>query len=118
MKNLFEGGFGGSYENADIVRLAHRLDALLYVLKSCRGDSCRYPWESLMPLEPVTSLSEAMNSQYDEFFETVPKVSFSSCQQDHIIEAEGPQFETWTVEGSKTTRGMGRGWDPVQAWMT
>jgi hypothetical protein len=71
-----------------------------------------------MPLETVTSLSEAMNSQYDEFFETVPKVSFSSCQQDHIIEAEGPQFETWTVEGSKTTRGMGRGWDPVQAWMT
>ncbi|CAI6088545.1 unnamed protein product [Clonostachys chloroleuca] len=118
MNNLFEGGFGGSYETADIVRLAHRLDALLYVLKSCRGDSCRYPWESLMPLETVTSLSGAMNSQYDEFFETLPKVSFSSCQQDHIIEAEGPQFETWTVEGSKTIREMGRGWDPVQAWMT
>ncbi|KAH7323160.1 sulfatase [Stachybotrys elegans] len=98
MTNLFEHGFGtrsNSSCGSPIERLSERLDGLLFVLKSCRGDSCRFPWEALMPEEDVHNLSDAMSHKYDDFFAQVPRVSFSSCGNAHIISHEGPQFETW-----------------------
>jgi N-acetylglucosamine-6-sulfatase len=104
MTNLFENGFNGT-EDADIVRLAERLDSLTYVLKSCRGDSCRYPWEALMPEENVHTLAEAMDPDFDEFFHhEVPRIVYSSCEAGHIVEAEGPQFETWEERVSPVKR--------------
>ncbi|GAA5836637.1 hypothetical protein JCM9279_000451 [Rhodotorula babjevae] len=54
-------------------RLHTRLDALLLVLKSCSGDSCRDPWRSLFPAAGVRSLAAALDKRFDEYFADLPR---------------------------------------------
>lgn len=69
-----------------------RLDALLLVLKSCKGSSCVAPWRVLHPHGDVLSLEDALATRYDEFYEQEQvKVEFSRCEAGHIVDAEGPQ---------------------------
>ncbi|KXG52882.1 Alkaline phosphatase-like, alpha/beta/alpha [Penicillium griseofulvum] len=82
-----------------------RLDALLMVLKSCQGSECIKPWDTLHPDWSVASLKDALDREYDSFYESQPKVSFARCAYYYEIEAEGPQdalvyrngysLETW-----------------------
>lgn len=58
-------------------RLSTRLDALLLVLKDCRGDVCRHPWATVFPDAGVRSLSDALRDEYDAYFEELPKVKYS-----------------------------------------
>lgn len=75
-----------------INRLESRLNALLLVLKSCKATTCHQPWSALHPQGDVSSLLEAMDSKYDEFYEKQQKrVSFSWCAEGYILAAEGPQ---------------------------
>ncbi len=74
--------------------LYDRLDALLMVTKSCAGDSCREPWDVLFPSGQIGNLTDAMRPEYDTFFANQPKVTFSSCIQNHIVSEEGPQDVT------------------------
>ena len=69
-----------------------RLDALLLVLKSCKGSSCVKPWNVLHPDGDVASLKDALNPAFDDYYETVQvKVEFSRCEQGQLLDAEGPQ---------------------------
>lgn len=68
-----------------------RLDALLLVLKSCKGATCIDPWSVLHPEEPIRSLRDALNKEHDLFYGAQPKVSFDWCDAGYLIEAEGPQ---------------------------
>ncbi|EEY16605.1 arylsulfatase [Verticillium alfalfae VaMs.102] len=70
-----------------------RLDALLFVLKSCKGVTCSQPWRSLHPQGGVTTLREALSPQFDNFYVQQVKVEYNRCELGHIIAAEGPQFE-------------------------
>ena len=73
-------------------KIASRLDALLLVLKSCKGVSCIRPWDVLHPLGNVRNLEDALLSGYDEFYEKEQtKVAFSRCEPGYILDAEGPQ---------------------------
>lgn len=75
-----------------ISALTSRLDALLLVLKSCKASTCYDPWLELHPWGDVTSLPEAMNPIFDDFYQKQqPKVAFSECQLGYLIGAEGPQ---------------------------
>ena len=75
-----------------IPALTSRLDALLLVLKSCKASSCYDPWLELHPWGDVTSLPEAMNPNFNYFYEKQqPKVAFSECQLGYLVGAEGPQ---------------------------
>lgn len=69
------------------------------VLKSCKGNTCIKPWDVLHPDGSVQSLSDAMDEQYDRFYEEQPKVSYSKCEQGYIIGSEGAQgvlnWEAW-----------------------
>ena len=72
--------------------VASRLDALLLVLKSCKGSSCVKPWHVLHPEGNVNSLKDALNPSFDKYYETEQvKVQFSRCEQGQILDAEGPQ---------------------------
>lgn len=54
------------YDNRDqnIQLLLDRLDALLAVLKSCRGHTCRNPWRVLHPDNPsIETLDDALDAQ-------------------------------------------------------
>ncbi|CEL11050.1 hypothetical protein ASPCAL14157 [Aspergillus calidoustus] len=80
--------------------LLNRLDALLLVLKSCAGVTCIKPWAELHPDGSVESLSDALSPKYDSFYESLPKVSYSVCEDGYIVVAEGPQWGDFEVAGS------------------
>ncbi|KPM43228.1 Arylsulfatase [Neonectria ditissima] len=77
-----------------VTKIAARLDALLMVLKSCKGQVCVRPWAALHPDGAVASLLEALSPKYDQLYEAEQqKVSFNRCENGYILDAEGPQFE-------------------------
>ncbi|RVX74102.1 hypothetical protein B0A52_01934 [Exophiala mesophila] len=74
-----------------VKKITSRLDALLMVTKSCKGEECITPWRVLHPGGEVQNLAQALAPQYDEFYNSQAKVSYSSCEPGYIIAAEGPQ---------------------------
>ncbi|KAK4038052.1 alkaline-phosphatase-like protein [Parachaetomium inaequale] len=72
-----------------------RLDALLFVLKSCKGQTCVRPWHALHPAGNVQNLHNALSSRFDVFYEQQQKkVNYNRCEMGYLPDAEGPQFET------------------------
>jgi N-acetylglucosamine-6-sulfatase len=67
-----------------------RLDALVLTLKSCKGETCIFPWRVLHPDGSVESLIDSLKPRYDAFYHHQPKVSFSKCELGYIKESEGP----------------------------
>lgn len=63
--------------SSDIARLHTRLDALLLVLKTCAGDSCRYPWSTMFTNGKVKNIKDAMKKEYDDYFKSLPDVRYS-----------------------------------------
>ncbi|KAL3494141.1 Six-hairpin glycosidase-like protein [Aspergillus germanicus] len=80
--------------------LLSRLDALLLVLKSCAGATCIKPWAELHPDGSVESLGDALSPEYDSFYESLPKVSYSVCEDGYIVAAEGPQWGDLEFDGA------------------
>lgn len=74
-----------------IAQVMNRLDALMLVLKSCKGADCVEPWKVLHPDGDVTSLQHALDSRFDAFYEQQVKVSFDRCENGYLVDAEGPQ---------------------------
>ncbi|KAI7640680.1 hypothetical protein KC319_g13865 [Hortaea werneckii] len=82
-----------SHENitVSIPRLISRLDTLLIVLKTCKGRHCTHPWEVLHPGGDVQDLHDALNSDFDKFYEVQQqRVYFEKCEKGYIAESEGP----------------------------
>lgn len=74
--------------------LIHRLDALLMVLKTCKGRQCTHPWETLFPEGNVKSLSDALDVEYDNYFnKELERVRFDRCEKGYIAESEGPMWK-------------------------
>ncbi|GME66155.1 Arylsulphatase [Neofusicoccum parvum] len=107
MHNLLANGTqqpSGLFLGRPVQQLQPRLDALLMVLKSCKSDSCRLPWDSLHPNGTVSVLSDAMNPKYDAFYARQPKIEFSRCEFGYILDAEGPQnVEPYRNGGQENT---------------
>ncbi|KAF9094816.1 hypothetical protein BGX23_001531 [Mortierella sp. AD031] len=77
--------------------LLNRLDALLNVLRTCKGPTCRDPWATIHPPNQngngngngnghghanghaVRSLKDALNKKFDKFYADLPKFSFKEC---------------------------------------
>ncbi|KFY67158.1 hypothetical protein V496_01732 [Pseudogymnoascus sp. VKM F-4515 (FW-2607)] len=77
-----------------VSKVVARLDTLLFVLKSCKGQVCVNPWETLHPEGDVHTLHDALSASFDNFYEIEQtRVSFTSCEPGYIISAEGPQFD-------------------------
>ncbi|KAF2278942.1 arylsulfatase-like protein [Westerdykella ornata] len=75
-------------------KVVSRLDALLFVLKSCKGETCVKPWKALHPAGNVQNLHDALAPRYDAFYEREQKpVEYTRCEAGYIVDAEGPQFE-------------------------
>ncbi|KAI1312779.1 alkaline-phosphatase-like protein [Xylaria venustula] len=75
-------------------KVASRLDALLFVLKSCKGSSCSMPWKQLHPAGDVSSLADALDIKFDSFYEQQTRVEFAACENGYLVDAEGPMYET------------------------
>lgn len=90
------GGGGGGAAFAEHQRVAHRLNALLMVTKSCEQDRCRDPWAQLAPPAAngttLTSLAAAMDAAYDGYFAGFEKVAFDTCVAYQDADNEAPFF--------------------------
>lgn len=81
-----------------------RLDALLVILKECKGRTCTDPWET----HGEESLKSALSPKLDAYFLEKPKVAFSSCELGYIREAEqnraaiGTGSDEWIDQGHGT----------------
>ncbi|CAK4032708.1 Arylsulfatase [Lecanosticta acicola] len=104
MQNLLGEGQGHLIEDYKISdrsfkHILNRADALLMVLKSCKGESCRRPWSVLHPDGNVKSLADALHASFDDFYSSQPKINFDSCQMGYIKSEEGPQdVNVWNDE--------------------
>jgi hypothetical protein len=82
----------------DIVRVMSRLNALLMVMKSCETDACRNPWSVVQPprltanATTVSSLAEALDPAYDDFFASIPAVSITECMHYQFAANEVPYY--------------------------
>ncbi|KAG8157519.1 hypothetical protein KVR01_012561 [Diaporthe batatas] len=101
--------------NHPVADVAKRLDALLLVLKSCQGESCRRPWTTLIPDGSIATLTEALSTSHDAVFQSFPEVSFSACVGGHVVAFEGAQFENPSQRRQLPTTD---GSDPDWALMT
>ncbi|CZR65148.1 related to sulfatases [Phialocephala subalpina] len=97
-----------------------RLDALLFVMKSCKGVTCRKPWEELHPNGEVLTLQDALATEYDHFYEVEVeqngmKVEYNFCSNGYLVEAEGAMWKN--VEGKEGIRMLKRGGLRWDAWV-
>lgn len=77
-----------------IPKVVARLDALLFVLKSCQGITCQQPWQTLHPRGDVLTLEDALVSRFDRFYEVEQqRVEYNFCSNGYLIDAEGPMWE-------------------------
>lgn len=76
-----------------IQQVVDRLDALLFVLKSCQGQTCVRPWQALHPSGNVQTLRDALSRRFDGFYASQTRVEYDHCELGYIPEAEGAQFE-------------------------
>lgn len=79
----------------DIVRVMSRLNAL--VMKSCETDACRDPWSIILPPQTanstrVSSLAEALDPAYDDFFDAIPEVTIGECMAYQFADNEIPFY--------------------------
>ncbi|KAK4057072.1 hypothetical protein OIO90_001972 [Microbotryomycetes sp. JL221] len=94
MKNLYEQPQLTKVKPGEYKRLMSRLDGLLLVLKTCKGDVCRYPWAEMFPDGKVDGLKKAMQPKYDKYFDGLPKVEFSKCTPGYLRNFERPFWES------------------------
>ncbi|CAI0650882.1 unnamed protein product [Colletotrichum noveboracense] len=69
--------------DTSVQQLLTRLNAILMVTKSCTQETCRDPWAVLQPpnSSQITTLTEALSSDHDAFFASIPQVQFNECMQ-------------------------------------
>jgi hypothetical protein len=78
-----------------IAKVIARLDSLLFVLKSCKGQTCRKPWQALHPEGNVETLKGALAAEFDHFYEVEQRrVQYNFCSNGYLVDAEGPMWET------------------------
>ncbi|GLA28566.1 Arylsulphatase [Aspergillus phoenicis ATCC 13157] len=91
LHNLYPNLAASKIGSYSAVKISTRLDALLMVLKSCKGDTCIQPWRTLHPYGDVHSLLDALDNTFDGFYVRQVRVQFGWCEHGYLLEAEGPQ---------------------------
>lgn len=77
-----------TYCQGDVGYIQARLDTLLIVLKTCKGETCRNPWKVIHPGGDVNSLSDAMDPKYNQCYQDQPRLEFHACQPGYLKEFE------------------------------
>jgi len=68
------------------------LNGLLLATKTCSQNSCRDPWAYLHPSGNVSNLQDALNPIYDNYYASLPRVSFKQCLGYQLPRNEEPFF--------------------------
>ncbi|PVH77424.1 alkaline phosphatase-like protein, partial [Cadophora sp. DSE1049] len=81
-------------EGRSLLAVVSRLDAIMGVMKSCKGKTCTNPWEVLHPKGDVKNLRDALKTRFDAFYLESAKgnsVSFSMCAGGYLASVESSQ---------------------------
>lgn len=100
-----------SYEIAgrSLSQIIPRLDAMMMVLKTCKGKVCTQPWRTLHPEGDVNDLKEALAPKYDDFYEVQPKMAFFSCEDAYYLEVENQEpVKSWAETEEDSRLGLTR----------
>ncbi|KAI8944841.1 arylsulfatase-like protein [Xylaria longipes] len=101
MVNLLhpDEGSAGMLLGLPLDKVVQRLDSLLFVLKSCRAQTCIHPWRALHPGGNVETLQDALSPRFDSFYDARTKsIKFDRCEPGYILDAEGAQYEQELLE--------------------
>lgn len=99
-------------------RLTSRLNGLMLLLKTCRGESCRSPWSVLHPggddddENVVKTLADALDPQYDGYYEGLPSVHFELCLDQYELANEAPFFPSNSTTPHQDAAEYGEGTTP------
>jgi hypothetical protein len=93
LAGLNEAGPFADFSLLSSASLLTRLDALLLVLKTCVGDSCRRPWAALFPSGEVKSLQDALDPTFDAYFHRLPRVRYDRCVLGYQARVEKPEWK-------------------------
>lgn len=77
-----------------LLSLVSRLDAVMGVMKTRKGETYTNPWKVLHPEEDVNSLGDALNPMHDTLYlksATDNPVSYSMCTSGYLARAESPR---------------------------
>lgn len=85
---------------ADHQNLAARLNAILLATKSCAQDSCRDPWKTLHPDGKVRNLAGALDSTYDAYYGSMPRVAIKECLAYQLPSNEVPFFPGFDADAA------------------
>lgn len=92
-------------ENRPLKAVLNRLNALMMVLKSCKGaDQCTNGWSFLHPNGQVESLKDALDEKYDGFYSSQPSVAFDQCTPGYFPALEGPQVANQYTDDGRPRR--------------
>ncbi|KAM0786789.1 hypothetical protein ACM66B_002223 [Microbotryomycetes sp. NB124-2] len=95
MHNLLLGETSKTWlTGTEIEMVATRLDGLLLRLKDCVGDECRQPWKEIFPRGQVSSLRQALDPKFDDFFATLPRVKYQDCTLGYHRAQEHPFWQS------------------------
>lgn len=72
----------------------------MLVTKSCNQNSCRDPWGYIHPDGSVRNLKDALDPAHDEFYASLPLVSFKECLNYQLPSNEEPFFPTFDITAS------------------
>lgn len=78
------------------IRLLNRLDALMLVLKTCKGDTCANPYGKLLPprlRHTRPGFLRLLDADLDGYFSQLPKVSFKACGLGYHRAQEQPEWD-------------------------
>ncbi|KAI9731684.1 MAG: hypothetical protein M1834_004473 [Cirrosporium novae-zelandiae] len=79
--------------------IANRMNGILLVTKSCEQNSCRDPWATLHHNGTVHNLAQALDTKYDSFYASLPRVQIKECLSYQLPSNEAPYFPEF-VEGT------------------
>lgn len=69
-------------------------------MKNYKGNACSRPWKVLHPQGDIKTLHAALDTKYDGFYASQPKMHFDSCEAAFIKEKESNEpVKTWNRPG-------------------
>jgi arylsulfatase len=77
-------------EAYSVKKVRDRLDGLVQAVKKCDNGACVKPWSTLHTNGHVTTLADAMNTEFDDYYHSLAKMQYDACHPYYNAAAEGP----------------------------
>ncbi|KAJ6568770.1 alkaline-phosphatase-like protein [Mycena capillaripes] len=91
-------------ESYSVNKVRDRLDGLVQAVRKCDNGACDKPWSTLHTNGSVSTLADAMNTEFDDYYDGLAKMKYERCYRYYNAAAEGP------VQGGTGIKISDMGW--------